>query len=281
MARLPQPGQDSGIWGNVLNDFLSQAHDADGSLKDNSVDSAALAPGAVSASEIQNGSITTTKLGTSGAPSSGQVLAYDGTALTWSTPSGSGSVPDANASTKGLIQLTGDLGGTATSPTVPGLAAKAPLASPAFTGTPTGITKAHVGLGNVDDTSDANKPISSATQTALDAKATDSVVVHNTGAETIAGVKTFSSLPVLPATTPTTSTQAATKGYADSAVAIYANLAPGSTITVTKSGGIWPSRPTARTDVVVIWKGPDPSPAIVSSGTGGMLDNVDMRFVTS
>ena len=29
------------------------------------------------------------------------------------------------------------------------LSAKAPLASPAFTGTPTGITKAHVGLGNV------------------------------------------------------------------------------------------------------------------------------------
>src|SRR5689334_11453658 len=37
------------------------------------------------------------------------------------------------------------------------LDAKAPLASPAFTGTPTGITKAHVGLGNVDNTSDAAK----------------------------------------------------------------------------------------------------------------------------
>lgn len=54
----------------------------------------------------------------------------------------------------------------------------------------------------------------------------------------------------------------------------------GSTLTVQKSGGIWPARPTARTDVVVQWKGPDPSPAIVSSGTGGMLDNVDVRFVT-
>jgi len=52
-----------------------------------------------------------------------------------------------------------------------GIAARAPLASPAFTGTPTGITKGHVGLGNVDNTSDVNKPISSATQTALDAKA--------------------------------------------------------------------------------------------------------------
>lgn len=50
------------------------------------------------------------------------------------------------------------------------LAAKAPLASPAFTGTPTGITKAHVGLGNVDNTADSAKPVSTATQTALDAK---------------------------------------------------------------------------------------------------------------
>lgn len=51
------------------------------------------------------------------------------------------------------------------------LAAKAPLASPAFTGTPTGITKTHVGLGNVDNTSDVGKPVSTAQQTALDLKA--------------------------------------------------------------------------------------------------------------
>jgi hypothetical protein len=31
---------------------------------------------------------------------------------------------------------------------------------------------------------------------------------------------------------------------------------------------------------VVAWKGPDPSPAIVASGTGGMLDDVDYRIVT-
>jgi len=48
---------------------------------------------------------------------------------------------------------------------------KAPLASPTFTGTVSGITKSMVGLSNVDNTSDTNKPISSATQTALDTKA--------------------------------------------------------------------------------------------------------------
>lgn len=54
------------------------------------------------------------------------------------------------------------------------LAAKAPLASPAFTGTPTGITKTHVGLGSVDNTADTAKPVSTATQTALNGKAASS-----------------------------------------------------------------------------------------------------------
>jgi hypothetical protein len=38
------------------------------------------------------------------------------------------------------------------------------------------ISKTDVGLGNVDNTSDADKPVSSATQTALDAKADTSAV---------------------------------------------------------------------------------------------------------
>jgi hypothetical protein len=46
---------------------------------------------------------------------------------------------------------------------------KAPIHNPTFTGTVNGITKAMVGLGNVDNTSDANKPISIAQQAALDA----------------------------------------------------------------------------------------------------------------
>jgi len=50
------------------------------------------------------------------------------------------------------------------------LNAKAPLASPTFTGTVSGITKSMVGLGNVDNTTDLLKPISTATQTALNLK---------------------------------------------------------------------------------------------------------------
>jgi hypothetical protein len=47
----------------------------------------------------------------------------------------------------------------------------APLANPTFTGTVSGVTKSHVGLGNVDNTADASKPVSTAQQTALDLKA--------------------------------------------------------------------------------------------------------------
>lgn len=54
------------------------------------------------------------------------------------------------------------------------------------------LSKAAVGLGQVDNTADADKPISIATQTALDTKAADSAVVHKTG-DTIAGDLAFGS----------------------------------------------------------------------------------------
>jgi hypothetical protein len=47
------------------------------------------------------------------------------------------------------------------------LALKAPIESPTFTGTVSGITKSMVGLGNVDNTSDASKPVSTAQATAI------------------------------------------------------------------------------------------------------------------
>lgn len=64
-------------------------------------------------------------------------------------------------------------------------ATKAPIASPTFTGTVSGITKVMVGLGSVDNTSDTNKPISTATQTALDTK--QATLVSGTSIKTING----------------------------------------------------------------------------------------------
>jgi hypothetical protein len=53
------------------------------------------------------------------------------------------------------------------------------------TSNPHNVTKAQVGLGNVDNTSDANKPISIATQTALNAK--QDTLVSGTNIKTING----------------------------------------------------------------------------------------------
>ena len=55
MARLPIPGSDSGKWGDVLNDFLLQAHEADGTLKGGSVTGAAVASGTITAAKLDSG----------------------------------------------------------------------------------------------------------------------------------------------------------------------------------------------------------------------------------
>jgi hypothetical protein len=78
---------------------------------------------------------------------------------------------------------------------------KAPIDSPTFTGTVAGITKTMVGLGNADNTTDAEKPISTATQTALDAKL-------NLAGGTMTGTLTLSGAP-------SSSLHAATKQYVD------------------------------------------------------------------
>ncbi len=91
--------------------------------------------------------------------------------------------PIANATLTGLVSLPqgttigtvsaeeiGSLDGV-TSSIQAQLDAKAPVESPTFTGTVSGVSKGMVGLGNVDNTADADKPISTATQDALDLKA--------------------------------------------------------------------------------------------------------------
>jgi len=60
--------------------------------------------------------------------------------------------------------------GTVTIPSGASISGYATIANPTFTGTVGGITKSMVGLENVDNTTDANKPVSTATQTALDLK---------------------------------------------------------------------------------------------------------------
>jgi hypothetical protein len=117
MARLPVPGQDNGVWGDILNAFLSVEHNTDGTLK---------ASGTIS-SKADNA----TTVHTSGA--------------------------ETIAGTKTFL---------------------APPVVPTPTSSTHATTKAYV-------------------DSAVLTKATDTSVVHLAGAETITGVKTFSGVPVI------------------------------------------------------------------------------------
>lgn len=215
------------------------------------------------------------------------------------------------------------------------------------------LVPADVGLGNVNNTSDVNKPISTATQTALDAKQSTAglaeavqdiigtaivagsnvtvtyndtagtVTIASTGgggtldAEgvrdtigtalvqsngitvtvndagdtiTIATTATATGLAVMTAATTaaartaigavalgTTSTTAKAGDYTPP----IADLPAKTSLVVSKSGGVWPSRPTSRTDLPVTWVGPTPDPAIVTSPTLTGMYEGDIRIVTS
>ncbi|MBI3889362.1 SGNH/GDSL hydrolase family protein [Candidatus Saccharibacteria bacterium] len=54
MARLPQPGSDSGSWGTILNDFLTQSLNADGTLKNNTVSESTVADGSIQESKLSS-----------------------------------------------------------------------------------------------------------------------------------------------------------------------------------------------------------------------------------
>jgi hypothetical protein len=75
-----------------------------------------------------------------------------------------------------------------------GLGLKANIASPTFTGTVSGVTKSMVGLANIDNTSDANKTISTATQTALNAKISGSGTINRLAKFTASGTVGNSSI---------------------------------------------------------------------------------------
>lgn len=95
--------------------------------------------------------------------------------------------------------------------------------------------------------------------------------------------------------------EASTMNAIEADIAAAFEYKPGDVVVVRKdpTTGFWPSgynadrspiytggavdsgvRPTSSALVCVIWQGPDPSPATVTSGTGGMY-NYDERHVTS
>jgi len=126
--------------------------------------------------------------------------------LEYSTPTGGGDVTGAASSVNNNIAVfdgtTGKIikdGGETIASINSSIAAKENTITAGTTGqyfrgdkTFQNLDKTAVGLGNVDNTSDANKPISSATQTALDAK--EPTITAGTSGQYYRGDKTFQTL---------------------------------------------------------------------------------------
>jgi hypothetical protein len=181
MSRLPIPGDDDGIWGSILNDFLEVEHNADGTLKP----SGTLVTKANDADVVHVSgaeTISGTKSFTASPTVPSPINPTDAATKAYVDSVSGSTVPDASTTTKGIIQLAGDLSGTANAPTIPVLAGGS--TAQYFRGDKSWQTlnKTAVGLVNVDNTSDANKPISTATQTALNAKTpTTRLITAGTG----------------------------------------------------------------------------------------------------
>jgi hypothetical protein len=95
--RLPTPGGDDGTWGDILNGFLGVSHNSDGTI----------APNTISSTQIQSGSIPSTKLDST----TQTTLAAATTAvqsINTITPSGSGAVTLTATSVGALTQSAAD-----------------------------------------------------------------------------------------------------------------------------------------------------------------------------
>lgn len=129
--------------------------------------------------------------------------------------------PDASTSAKGIAKLsvapassTDPIAVGTNDPRIPTADQKAALAG---TGTPSGTNK----FVTADDENLTNN-------------------VKTSGDQTVGGVKTFTSLPVLPATTPTSSNQAVSKKYIDDLLTITSgSITDGVTITYLKMGKVY------------------------------------------
>lgn len=144
MARLPHPGGDSGNWGSILNDYLSQVHASDGTLKTDSVTSDAIAPNAVTSAAIAPATITVEAL----APNTiDDTVIADGSIT--NALIADGTIEEAKLATAVQTKLN----------------QTAPVTSVASKTGDVTLTKTDVGLAQVDNTSDATKNSATATLT--------------------------------------------------------------------------------------------------------------------
>jgi hypothetical protein len=125
MARLPTPGSDNGTWGNVLNDYLLQTLKPDGTLKENAVTASNLAPNSVTNSALASNAVNAS-------------IIADGSI------------------TETLLDSALQAKVNASSGSVTSVAGKTGIVT---------LDKSDVGLGNIDNTSDATKNSAATTLT--------------------------------------------------------------------------------------------------------------------
>lgn len=204
MARLPQPGGDQGSWGIILNDFLTQSHNTDGSLK----------PDTVSTAAIMDGSISEAKL-----DSSAQAKLNSG-------------------GTAGVITVNTRSGAVT-------------------------LTAADVGLANANNTSDANKPVSSATQTALNAKADSSALTSGLAGKANTS-HTHTSAEITDLTEATQDTLASTLVAGTNVTLNYNDGAGTLTVSATPGAGVTDLSATYAADSVTV---------VSSTGSDALIDD--------
>ena len=120
MSRLPRPGEDDGVWGDILNDYLAVSHMDDGTIRVEALPELTVNDGTITPAKLSEAYVPVTQKGQSGG-----VATLDGTGKVPASQIPVGSiVTEATTSTAGIVQLSGDLGGTYDAPRVPALASK-------------------------------------------------------------------------------------------------------------------------------------------------------------
>ena len=177
MGRLPIPGSDNGTWGMLLNDYLGVEHNADGTLKSSGTLATKADNSAVvhnSGTETVNGSktftaspIIPTPMNTTHAATKAYV---DDTVAS--------GAPDATTTTKGIVRLAGDLGGTGTAASAPIITNDAITASKIAPGV---ITDTHISAISEGKISGLTADLAAAEKTANKGVANGYAPLDNSG----------------------------------------------------------------------------------------------------
>lgn len=110
MARLPQPGGDTNVWGEVLNDFLAVEHNTNGTLK-KAADITQATQDAAAAQSAANSALAAIPTG----GTTGQVLAKASNTsrdTTWVAAGSGGAVDSVNTFTGAVVLDTDDISDT-------------------------------------------------------------------------------------------------------------------------------------------------------------------------